>query len=117
MLRLVVSEPSGRLDHQPGLGVRDEKGKDDECGEGYSHVNGIGGGYRLHDGKSVVSAGLDGTVRTWKLADDYRLTETAVLEADANWVEVSPDGSIVAAGGYDTWQIKVLPAGEVGSQS
>ena len=65
------------------------------------------------DGKSIVSAGKDGTIRVWKAADG---SERARFAHDgATTAAVSPDGCTIASGSADTsillWDVTPLELG------
>ncbi len=50
------------------------------------------------DGKSLLSAGVDGTVRRWEIPSGKSL-DTRVLDSEVRSIQVSPDGQYVAVAG------------------
>ena len=64
----------------------------------------VGDVYHLEfspDGKSLASAGQDGTIRIWNIVTGKSVRTFRGHEGDVNWVSFSHDGKLIASAGDD----------------
>jgi RNA polymerase sigma factor (sigma-70 family) len=108
--------PDGRTTASTGLTEKTillwETATGEKRGELTGHKETIFGITYSPDGRTIASAGLDGTVRLW---DAFTMQEIGRLEGHRGWVldvSFSPDGTQLVSGGMDTtalvWDVRRL---------